>query len=213
MLPGWQPFLTSRPLGPGAFSLEEAARRMGHYRWVELALFEALGGWVATVPEEEVRAWLSVRSHRHAWHAELWEQRLPELRGYDLDALTAPANREMERFVGSLTEPKGDDQTIEKLVGAYRVLLPYLVGAYLYHLERCSPVADGPTMRALELVLRDELEDWRDGELLVQWLLGTEEELQRASARQARLEAAIRLAGGVVGSGSSWARPPRPDGR
>lgn len=209
MLPGWQPLLSPRPVGPGRFTLEESARRLGQYRWVELALFETLGGWVATVPEDEVRAWLSVRSHRHAWHAELWEQRLPQLRGYDLDTLTAPANREMERFVASLNEPKGDDQTIEKLVGVYRVLLPYLVAAYLYHLDQSSPVADGPTMRALELILRDEQEDWRDGELLVQWLVGTEEELRRASAHQARLEAEIRLAGGVAGPGSSWARPPR----
>lgn len=206
MLPGWRPLLSARPVGPGAFSLEEVARRVGHYRWVELALFEALGAWVASVPEEEVRAWLSVRSHRHAWHAELWEQRLPELRGFDPDALTAPANPEMERFVASLSESKGDDQTSEKLVGVYRVLLPYLVAAYLYHLEQSSPVADGPTMRALELILRDELEDWRDGELLVQWLVGTEEELRRASAHQARLEAQLRLAGGVAGPGSSWPR-------
>jgi hypothetical protein len=210
MLPSWHSPLSSRPFGPSGFTLEEAARRVGHYRWVEQTLFETLGGWVATVPEEEVRVWLSTRSYRHAWHAELWERRLPEVRGIDVDALTAPANAEMERFVGSIAEPNADDQTIEKLVGVYRVLVPYLVAAYRYHLDQASPVADAPTMRALELVLRDELEDWRDGELLVQWLVGTEDELRRASAHQARLEAELRLAGGVAGPGSSWPRPPRP---
>ena len=32
---------------PGLFDVEETAKRVGHYKWVELKLFEALGGWVA----------------------------------------------------------------------------------------------------------------------------------------------------------------------
>ena len=30
----------------GAFSVEETARRAGHYKWTEMKLFEALGGWI-----------------------------------------------------------------------------------------------------------------------------------------------------------------------
>ena len=40
---------------PGAFGVEETARRVGHYKWTEMKLFEALGGWVATVPELDVK--------------------------------------------------------------------------------------------------------------------------------------------------------------
>ena len=36
---------------PGLFDVEETARRVGNYKWAEMKLFEALGGWVATVPE------------------------------------------------------------------------------------------------------------------------------------------------------------------
>jgi hypothetical protein len=235
------PFVV-RPLAPSGFSLEEGARRAGHYRWVELRLFEVLGGWVAGVPEVELKPWLSTRSYRHAWHAELWEQRLPELRGMDRDQLTAPASPELEHFVSALASPpqgtegagpgrgkpdgggrgpegrkpdgdspegaglEGSVATIEKLVGVYRVLLPHLVAAYSYHLELASPLADAPTIRALELVLRDELEDWRDGELVLQWLVGTPEQLERASARRARMEAELLRAGGVAGPGSTWRR-------
>ena len=35
---------------PGLFDVEESARRVGNYKWAEMKLFEALGGWVATVP-------------------------------------------------------------------------------------------------------------------------------------------------------------------
>src|SRR5206468_11298098 len=30
---------------PGAFAVDETARRVGNYKWVEMRLFEALGGW------------------------------------------------------------------------------------------------------------------------------------------------------------------------
>ena len=39
---------------PGIFDVEESARRVGNYKWVEMRLFEVLGGWVATVPELDV---------------------------------------------------------------------------------------------------------------------------------------------------------------
>ena len=40
---------------PGIFSVEESARRVGNYKWIEMRLVEVLGGWVATVPELDVR--------------------------------------------------------------------------------------------------------------------------------------------------------------
>jgi hypothetical protein len=40
---------------PGLFDVEESARRIGNYKWAETKLFEALGGWIATVPELDVK--------------------------------------------------------------------------------------------------------------------------------------------------------------
>ena len=40
---------------PGLFTVEESAARVGHYKWIEMRLFETLGGWVATVPELDVK--------------------------------------------------------------------------------------------------------------------------------------------------------------
>ena len=39
-----------------------------------------LFGWVATVPELDVKLILGRHCYHHAWHAELWHKRLPELR-------------------------------------------------------------------------------------------------------------------------------------
>ena len=63
---------------------------MGNYKWTEMRLFEALGGWVATVPELDVKMRLGTHCYHHAWHAELWHKRLPELREMNPDRLTSP---------------------------------------------------------------------------------------------------------------------------
>ena len=67
---------------PGSFDVEETARRVGNYKWTEMKLFEALGGWVATVPELDVKMRLGTHCYHHAWHAELWHKRIREEWGF-----------------------------------------------------------------------------------------------------------------------------------
>ncbi|WP_420451542.1 hypothetical protein [Ilumatobacter sp.] len=187
---------------PGAFDVAETARRVGHYKWTETKLFEALGGWVATVPELDVKMRLGTHCYHHAWHAELWHERLPELREMKPERLTVPANEAMERFVAAMTEPEAPELTIEKLVGAYRVLIPRFIAAYTYHLNNTSEITDAPTIRSLRFALADEHDDWRDGEMLLQSLITTPDHVRRASEHQARLEAIMVEAGGVSGPDS-----------
>jgi hypothetical protein len=187
---------------PGAFTVEETAKRVGNYKWIEMRLFEALGGWVATVPELDVKMRLGTHCYKHAWHSELWHKRLPELREMNPERLTAPPNDEMVAFVAAMTEPESPAQTIEKLVGVYRVLIPHKIAAYTYHLNNTSTITDAPTIRSLKLALNDEFEDWRDGEMLLQSLLETDEEVDRATRHQAQLEKLIMRAGGIAGPGS-----------
>ncbi len=182
--------------GP-ALTLQESARLAGHYRWVEKRAFEILGGWVPDVPELDVKLTIAAHAPHHAWHSSLWRDRLPELAGVERDALTVPANAGVAAFMDALGDDAGEDRTIEKLVGAYRVLLPRLIAAYTADLERASPVSDSPTMRCLRLVLRDDLDDWREGETLVQGLLVDGAAVRRAADHQARLEDLLVGAGGI----------------
>ncbi|MDQ1366690.1 MAG: hypothetical protein QOE57_2732 [Acidimicrobiaceae bacterium] len=165
--------------------LADAARVVGGYAWLEERLFETLGAWVPLVAEPEVKLRLAADSHHHAWHASLWRERLPELREFEAEQFVVPSGPPVEAFMAGLGSLP---TTIDKLVGVYRVLLPRLVGTYQRHLERASEVTDGPTIRALRLVLADDLADWRDGELLVQRLLTTAAEVEGAGAQQTRLE-------------------------
>jgi hypothetical protein len=191
---------------PGSFTVEETAKRVGHYKWVEMKTFEVLGGWIATVPELDVKMRLGTHCYHHAWHADLWNKRLPELREMNTERLTAPADG-MEAFFEALTEPEAAELTIEKLVGVYRVLIPAKIAAYTFHLNNTSTITDAPTIRSLKFILQDEFEDWRDGEMLIQSLIETPEEVDRAAAHQVRLEKLLVAAGGIVGPGSIGMSP------
>jgi hypothetical protein len=187
---------------PGLFSVEETARRVGNYKWAEMRLFEVLGGWVATVPELDVKIVLGRHTYHHAWHSELWHKRLPELREMNPDRLTVPANDAFVTFMDAVREPEAPEHTIEKLVGVYRVLIPRFIAAYTFHLNATSRITDAPTIRSLKFALGDEFEDWRDGEMLIQSLIEDDDDVRRAADRQNELEAIMVRAGGIAGPGS-----------
>ena len=188
---------------PGLFDVEETAKRVGNYKWLEIKLFEALGGWVATVPELDVKLRLGTHCYHHAWHAELFDKRLPELREMKTERLTVPANDEIATFVEAMTAPEDAHMTIEKLVGVYRVLIPHTIAAYTYHRNATSEITDMPTVRILDFILQDEFNDWREGEMLIQSMLESDEEVDRAMTHQAKLEKLMLAAGGIAGPGSS----------
>ena len=151
---------------------------------MESRLFEIVGAWVHDVPEPEVKLRLAADSHHHAWHAALWRERLPVSHGTDVDRLVVPAGG----WAAFVTEFEESSQTVERLTGLYRVLLPRQVATYQDHLDAASPITDGPAIRALELVLADELADWRRGERLLQRSLRSAGDVARAAAHQRILE-------------------------
>jgi hypothetical protein len=184
----------------GALRLEEAAARHGVYRWVERRLFELTGSWAAApgLPDE-ARPLLFEASAAHAWHAELWEARLPVLAGVDRTALTRPPEGEVGPMLESL-EPGafgGDDGTAGRrfLVGLARVVLPLLLVSYRRLGQRLVPVADGPAIRALTLVVRDDEEELRAAEGLLDGLLGDPEAVQQAAEWTRALGDAVWRAG------------------
>jgi len=210
----------SGPSSPRApLSLEASARRIGHYCWIEMRAFEILGAWTAQVPEPAVKATLATHSHQHGWHAELWHDLLPVIgeggpgpsgparsarSGNDRveASFIEPPNTALVAFVEALAAPEAPELTLEKLVGAYRVLVPHAVNAYRQHLDGTSPISDGPTTRVLRLVLSDQLEHWREGEVLLQTQLRSDTDVDRASSHQLRLEKLLVASGGIAGASS-----------
>lgn len=163
-----------------SLDLHASARQAGSARWLDARLFEILGGWVASVPEPQVKVAFASQSHHHGWHAGLWGERLPTL--HDVDPATwvapAPGLEEVMDFLAGATD------TIDRLVGVSRVLLPRMSAAHTRHLQVASPVSDGPTLRTLRQVLRDETEDQQTGQRLLDGLLVSPTEQVRAGLFQ-----------------------------
>jgi hypothetical protein len=180
----------------GALPLVRAAELVGAYRWTERRLFELTGAWAADADLPAVQVFFDRVSTEHAWHAELFEARLPRLDGTDRERLTRPAGPTLGPLIDTLAETT---PTRSRLAGYVRVVLPRLLVTYDRHLARAVPVADGPVVRALRLVRRDELEAWREGEALAQGSLGTAADADEVAEAQRHLERAVVVAS--VGEG------------
>jgi hypothetical protein len=181
------------PTGTAALSLDEQARVIGGYQWIERRLFEVLGGWVASEAVAEARLLFDLYSRQHAWHSELWTERLPVLDGLDPATLMLPPSVEVDRLLvlfsgGAPGEAPAAGGTLLRLVGLARVVLPRLIAGYGLHLRRAAPVADGPVVRSLRLVVRDEIEAWQATETLVQTLVDRPHDIAVVTAHQQALE-------------------------
>jgi hypothetical protein len=178
--------------------LAEAAERVGGYRWVEWRLFEITGAWSTDADLPVVQLHLHDVSLQHAWHAELWEDRLPVLAGSDPAALTRPPS---DAVAAVLDDLERETDTVNRLAGLYRVVLPRLVVTYDDHRRRAVAATEGPVIRALRLIRRDEHEQWRTGERLLQATLWLGDEVGSALTVQRRLETLLAGGPGLWGVG------------
>lgn len=188
-----------RPATPSAFTLEESARRLGHYAWAEMRMFEILGSWAESVPEASIATLFAAHANQHAWHAELWHQRFPELREWDRSAFVRPAGDDVADAFDHLAAA---DTTPDRLVGTYRVVVPHLVATYTFHRNRASTVSDGPTIRSLEFVLADDTAQMADGAVALAAVLTEPDAVTAAIATQSSLEQALVASGGIAGPGT-----------
>ncbi len=156
-----------------ALELRAAA---GHFASVERRLFEIAGGWVPTVGEPEVKVLLRVQSFAHAWHADLWDEVEPRS-GPAIDDAIGQAGAEAGGEAGAALRPVLDavedaTRTVERLGGLYRVVLPRLADAYRALSDEAVPASDGPLVRALSLMLSDEIPAIDEAERLIGGLPG-----------------------------------------
>ncbi len=190
----------------GEWTVEETVERIVNYKWAEQRISAAIGGWIATIPELDVKSMLGPHCYQHAWHADLWRSRLPELREAD-ESRAEPANPEFEHFFEQLTSPDGPDTTIEKLVGIYRVYVPHVLATYSFHQRVTSDIVDAPTVRILKFMLDDDIEQLITGEMMIQDLARSPELRERAGNWQTHLDVLLARSGGVAGPKTLGGRP------
>jgi hypothetical protein len=125
--------------------------RLGNLRWTELRVFEIFGAWVVSCPEPGIGAAFARASRHAAGRARLLGDRLPAAGHLRAEVVTVPAS---SAFAAALDDLAAADATPERL-GAATALLDGLSGAVEEFLGSLSPVADGPSLRTLPLVVAD----------------------------------------------------------
>ncbi len=170
-----------------ATTIEESDRHIAGYVGFERRRFELLGRWVASTPEIEVKLALERHAHHHAWHASLWEQHLPRRSGYEAPGGDA-GDPGLVACMEALAGADGPEATVERLAGAYRVLAARAVAGYTCQLAAASVVSESAVARTCRLVLADQIDDWREGEALLQSLLDCNDRIDLAAFSQAKLE-------------------------
>ena len=128
--------------GRGRVGIVEWSRRARGARATELRIAGAYGAAIAGAATGGEKIALARAARHHGWHAELWSSVVPVL--HDVDATLAAVDT--IEGVADITE--GDDpqaaaeRTIHDLTERYRAWL-----------ASAAPVADGPLIAVLELVL------------------------------------------------------------
>src|SRR5205809_7438242 len=136
--------------------------------------------------------------------ADAFGERLPELRARPRGSEAASAR--VVAFMDAVEEPAAPGQTVEQLVGVYRVRKPPLLSSYHDHLVRANPVYEPPTRRLLQRCIDDERRHIAAGETVLGHLCAPAL-AERVLAWQRRLEALVEAAGGVTGEGLPPAPP------
>jgi hypothetical protein len=174
---------------------------------VELRLFQVVGGWVPETTSPEVVAHLAAASRRHAAHAELWLGHVPVVAGRDPDDLVVAPTAGAAAALEALAEPAGsdgvprdgDDLTVARLTGLYRVVVPRLQDSYAATLEVVSPIADPALRRSLRAVVDESAEDAATGARLLQGLLvAPGDRTATAALAEQRIDALIDDGGGLT---------------
>jgi hypothetical protein len=182
-------------VGRFGLSLLETARRFGSLVWFERELFAVTGAAVSAVSDPEVKLWLDEASHRHAWRAQQLAQRLPAVGDIDPASYVAPGSPSLVSLMGEL---RGDGSEFSILVGLYGVVMPDLAAAYRYFGGLVDARTDPTSVRVLEVVGRDAVEDWVHGRIRAGRAAAAQP--HRAAELMAHVTSRLADAGGCVGA-------------
>jgi hypothetical protein len=187
----------------GKFTVEENARRLLRFFYLERRLMQGLGSWTLTIPDFEVK----IETGRHIfWHADAarrFRDRLTEqeTRKADIDGFRdAGIDMLIDEVLSAADTP-------ELLVGAHQVLGRALETAYRHHIDDTCPVTDVPTIRLLKQILVDfePMLAWADAALNAYIDGGVDE--SRLEQWRWHLSRVLASIGGVTGADAPGERP------
>jgi 1,2-phenylacetyl-CoA epoxidase catalytic subunit len=195
----------------GVHSVRQSATYMMNYRYAEERMMRMMAGWIALTPEMQVKLEIARQVYEDALHADAFGKRLGELRSQA--QVSKPANEAFVTFMNAIEDKEEWEDTIERLVGIYRVLKPHLISHYSSHIESANPVYEPPTLRILARLVEEEKKHVERGSVLLHDLMDSPEKHRRASQWQAHLEELLAASVGVTGFPGKNGEQPKVLGR
>jgi len=191
----------------GAFSVDENARRLIHYRFAEHVCMTTAGGWASSSPSVKVKFALGRHCYEDSIHSLWLGQRLPELRVTDdMETQLPPTLRwsnkaepPNEAFLKFVEAMQLQDDELLRLVGLYRVMKTHLAVYYRHHVQVTDPVCDAPTVRIIEHILLEEERHLQWGQAIYEEMADTPERRRAALEWQMHLEDLLIRSGGITG--------------
>ncbi|AIE86465.1 hypothetical protein [Fimbriimonas ginsengisoli] len=177
--------------------VDENVDLMRRYNFIESRLYQMSAAFMNPTPEWEVKGALSLHLYLDGEHSQLLRQRVAELRRPPLYLDKSPDSK-LELF---LEEALRAENTLERLVGIFRVIRPTLLDAYRTHLAAINPIFDFPTARLLKLIIAEEEQMIEWGTQAVAAVISGDEERKSADRWEAHLRAYLAAAGGIDGKG------------
>ncbi len=181
----------------GVYSVRQSASYIMNYRYAEERMMRMLAGWIALTPQIPVKLEMARQVYEDALHTDALGKRLPELRSQT--QVSRPPNEAFVVFMNTIEDKEEWEDTIERLVGIYRVLKPHLVSHYSAHLAAANPVYEPPTLRILARLVEEEKAHIERGLVLLDDLLDSPEKHRCAANWQLHLEELLAASGGVTG--------------
>jgi hypothetical protein len=132
----------------------EWSGRIRSARSIEMRLSATLGTWVQRVDDSAAKILLARHARHFAWHADLWDGLVPVLHDVAVpDGVSDPTLQEAVTALTGAAQP----------LAVYDNVLPHVVAVYRDWANEATPVAERPTMRVLDLALRDVDFDAQEG--------------------------------------------------
>jgi 1,2-phenylacetyl-CoA epoxidase catalytic subunit len=189
----------------GVYSVRQSVNHIMNYRFAEERMMRMMAGWIALTPELPIKLEMAKQVYEDALHTDALGKRMPELRAQA--QVSKAANEQFAVFIQEIEDKEEWEDTIERLVGIYRVLKPHLISHYSAHVTAANPVYEPPTIRILARMLEEEKAHVEKGLVLLDDLLDSAETHRRASRWQSHLEDLLAASGGVTGFVSEQEEP------
>ena len=192
---------------PG-LSVEECARQIHRFSYVEERLMFLQAAHIVTTPQRDLKGLLSRLQYEDGIHSDLLKTRLTELRVSKSKSQNVPD----ARLTVVLDEAMFSEGGVELLAALAKVFKPALLQAYRNYVSHTNGLADYESVRLMRTIVAEEEQTLRLLQAAYRDLVNTTEEEERAQSWAETLRGMLQAAGGIAGdveSGTGSIQPVR----